>query len=304
MEVGHLTNEGRAVEYLASELSKGTLLLVLGAGASAEVGLPGWAELLRRCRGKMGLPIDKAVDGASAEVLQQLADDLERQRFKDNPGGLAQLVKQELYDGVDLGGSFAGRELLVALGALMMGSRRGSASRVITFNYDSVLEWYMSLCGFVSRVVVRPPGLEGAEDVRVYHPHGFLPHPGMLLDDSPEIVLGLSKLNERLGTPGDTWNELMRHLFGTGVALFIGLSVRSFRDRAIAPVLAFVGKQKGRTGATGIWLLADKLDPDQSLDDLRAEFGAVGVALLALGKDRMPGFLLRVCAQAAGKVQM
>src|SRR6185369_1769279 len=125
----------------------------------------------------------------SADSLQRAADEVRRKFGSDDNRGFAELVQKCLYSGVHLDDEIVRNNLLIALGALMTGSRRGSVSRVVSFNFDSVLEWYISLYGFVPRVVLQPPVDEGSEDVRIYHPHGFLPHPDQHLDGSEFVVL-------------------------------------------------------------------------------------------------------------------
>jgi hypothetical protein len=246
MAIDHLMEETRALDFLASNLSDGTLVLVLGAGTSAGVGLPNWHTLVNRLRFRADL---KAVPmNASADDLQSAADEVLREFCKGDERDFAQLVKASLYDGVTLSSQVLKNDLLIALGALMIGSRRGSVKRVLTLNFDSMLEWYLTLHGFVPRVIVKPPVIEGAEDVRIYHPHGFLPHPSLSFTSSDFVMLGLRSINLRLGTSGDQWFELMRHVLRTGICLFVGLSEQSFRDRALAPLLTAVGKELVNSG--------------------------------------------------------
>jgi len=253
MSFDYLRNESRAIEFLAGKLREGTLVLVLGAGTSLEANLPDWLTLINRLRARAGL--DPMMPPQSADKLQAAADEIKNQFCKGSEIEFAQLVKTCLYEGVSLSSDILKNDLLIALGALMIGSRRGSVKRVLTLNFDSLLEWYLALHGFVPRMITQPPAMEGAEDVRIYHPHGFLPHPTLSYVASDFVILGSHSINRRLGTTGEPWFELMRHLLRTGVCLFVGLSIDSFRDRALAPLLVTVGAELQHSRPTGFWLL-------------------------------------------------
>jgi hypothetical protein len=293
MAIDHLMDEKRAIEFLAGKLREGTLVLVLGAGTSLGAGLPAWHTLVNRLRKKAGLVAVST--NATADDLQSAADQVRRDFCKGNDREFAQLVKACLYDGVTLSWDLLKNDLLIALGALMIGSRRGSVKRILTLNFDSVLEWYLTLHGFVPRVILQPPALEGAEDVRVYHPHGFLSHPDLSFHESDFVILGLESINLRLGTTGDPWFELMRHLLRTGMCLFVGLSRSSFRDRALAPLLTTVGKELQDNRPTGFWLLPGDGDDEQTREFLASNV----VPLYYGGHEKAPAFLLSICRKAA-----
>lgn len=298
MEFDYLTMPKTAVTYLADALKRGVLVLILGAGVSIGEGLPDWVELVHRLRTRAGLPFDQTVSGISADELQLAVDEVFRDYCKKDKKHFARLVRESLYDGVTLTSELLRSELLIALGLLMMGSRRGSVRRVVSFNFDSILEWYISLCGFVPRVVVNPPALEGAEDVRIYHPNGFLPHPDQNIDGSEFVILTSDSINLRLGTSGDEWFELVRHLLRTSVCLFVGMSVRSFRDRGLAPLLLKVGDELRDSRPTGFWLLPGSMDAK-----INREFLSSHVIPLTLdGYGDVPKFLLSICKEAAADV--
>ena len=61
--------------------------------------------------------------------------------------------QRHLYLDVNLNEEALRDPLLIALGSLMMGARRGNVKKVLTFNYDSLLEWYLSLHGLSTSVV-------------------------------------------------------------------------------------------------------------------------------------------------------
>jgi hypothetical protein len=294
-----LLYEDRAIETLADSLSQGTLVLFLGAGVSLGTGLPDWPSLIKSLRAEVGLPSDHIDD--SADSLQLAADEVRRE-FKGSDREFAALVQRHIYGGVKLDASLLRDDLLIAIGALMMGSRRGSVKRVVSFNFDSVLEWYISLYGFVPRVILHPPVDEGIEDVRIYHPHGFLPHPDLELDGSDFVVLDLKSSNLRLGKPHDPWVVLLRHILSSGVGLFVGLSERSFRDRALAPLLAEAGEQLKERRPTGFWILKSKEESRPGLNKEFLDYNVVPIHQSEFGD--IPKFLLRVCQHAAKSIDI
>ncbi len=294
MAYDHLSYRPRCVEYLAEQLKKGTLTLVLGAGASSGCGLPTWPDLVNRMRAQKGLPSIAAAPDASADILQSAADEVQR-KFAGDESGYRTLVKDCLYSGVRLSSAVLQDSLLTALGALMIGSKRGNVRRVLTMNFDSMLEWFLSLYGFVARVVYRQPELEGGEDVRIYHPNGFLPHPDLELPEGDTLILSLKSINERLGTLGDPWFELTRRLLRTGIGLFVGLSPRSFKDRGLAPLLVTVAKEIADGRPIGVWVVVGEED-----EGLKSEFVESGVVPLFCPRyEDVPEFLLEICQFAA-----
>jgi hypothetical protein len=302
MDFDHLVNEGRAVDYLASRLTEGTLVLFIGAGVSVGSGLPDWPTLITRLADRAGLIAAGTTVTGDAERLQRMADRVKREFCRNDERAFAELVRECLYKDVPLSTALIRTDLLIALGALMMGSKRGSVRRVVTYNFDGTLEWYLHLHGFVPRVVLHPPQLEGSEDVRLYHPHGYLPHPEVGGDASNFVLLGLEAANLRLGTPGEPWFELVRHLLRTGVGLVVGMSLRSFRDRSIAPLLASVGSDLDGARPTAFWLLRPSEIDDTLPETTREMLGSKVVPLWYTDFDSVPSLLLSICQQAASAI--
>jgi hypothetical protein len=295
MDFDYLTEYDRAVGFLADRLREGTLVLFLGAGVSSGACLPNWSNLVESMRKEVGLPSKDLSSGADS--LERAADEIRRRFYPDDEPGFAALVQKCLYRGTSLDDSVLGDRLLTALGALLMGSRRGSVRRIVTFNFDSVLESYIWLNGLVPQVVLQPPVDEGAEDVRIYHPHGFLPHPDLKIRGSDFVMLGSKSINLRIGVPYDPWNELLRHILSTGVGLFVGLSVDSFRDRSLAPLLTAVGVGLNARRPTGFWVLKNEGANDSEVDKELLDCKIVPLRLP--GFPEVPKLLLDICQRAA-----
>lgn len=291
-DLSDLRQPDRAASYLAARLRDGTLVLFLGAGVSSGFGLPQWVALVNRLRKRVGLGL--LPEAASSEDLQIGADE---GRAKFSPGqDYRDALRSALYDGVSLSADRLLAPLMVAIGALLMGSKRGRVKRVVSFNFDSMLEWFLTMHGFVVRVVRDVPALEGDEDVRVYHPHGFIGHPSLDMRDSSDVILGLDSVHARVGSPSDPWFDTTRHLLRSGVGLFIGMSQRSFRDPSIGSLIMATGKEISLTRPTGIWIIRGNVTREE-----HEEFERRNVVALPLqGEAEIREFLLDVCQKAAG----
>lgn len=289
-----LTNHDRALDFLKEHLQQGTLVLFLGSGASSDMGLPEWVTFVNDIREKMQLDPVPVSPTPSAETLQIAADEAKEKCESDDE--YFQLLKECLYkDLEELTSAALRNDLLTALGALLMGSKRGNVRRVVTLNFDSMIEWFLSMYGFVTRVIYSLPELEGSEDVRVYHPHGFLPHDSLNLPGSDFVILGLDSVNKRLGKLGDPWFEMTRHILKSGFCLFVGLSSRSFLDRSLAPLLAATGDELRNKRPTGIWMLMEEIDEATRKQFLRNNV----VPLVFETPEAIVDFLLEICRKAA-----
>lgn len=286
-----------ARQFLAGRLREGTLALFLGAGASVDLGIPSWQGLVNGIRKNVGLP---ALRGNRASLDLQSAADEVRQKFTSD-SEYFDLLRKVLYSRVpELSLDIIKNDLFVAIGALLMGSRRGNIKRIITLNFDSMLEWFLSLHGFVVRVISQLPELEGSEDVRIYHAFGFLPHTSLRMKTSEFVILGSDSVNLRLGTPGDLWYEMMRHLIKSSICLFVGLSERSFIDPSLATLLTPAAYGMSNQRPIGIWLLKHKIS-----EPVRKRFLNNRVVPIEFSsKEEVSQFLFSICQEAAERISV
>jgi len=130
-------DELRTIE-LSKLLYDGKLALALGAGVSNFLGFPLWREQVHRiCIEHYG--VSSINKDTTTKELTEAVDEIERDI--NNFENFNDLVKNTLYRNVDYlnDRNVIQNELLISLGALMMGSRRGSVNNVITYNFDDVL---------------------------------------------------------------------------------------------------------------------------------------------------------------------
>ena len=292
-----LSNHTHALNYLAEELGEGGLVLFLGAGASKPFGLPSWIELVNSMRLEVNL--SPLTSTNSADDLQHAADEV-RDKL-ENEEELIDLIQKHLYGDIanlPIVDVFK-NHLLVSISALLMGSKRGRITRVVTLNYDSMLEWFLSLFGFVVKTVHELPALEGAEDVRIYHPHGYIPHPNFSSIRSNFAILGMSHANERLGTTGDPWFEMTRHVLNTGICIFIGMSSNTLDDRALAPLFTTCGNSMKDIRPLGIWMLLEQIESPTKQRFFRKNI----VPLTFSNPSEISEFLLNICQVAMKKIK-
>lgn len=297
------TDEALAIDYLARCLFEGTLALVIGAGASKYMGLPSWPELVGRCIAYANVPSeDKISDEIDGTELMKLMDPVEN---KLSPEEYITAVHKSLYEDVKYENDIIKKDLLISFGALIMGSKRGSVSQIITFNFDDVLEWYLKLHGYYSQVIYKLPMLTKASDVTIYHINGYLPRD--LRNHSDFIILSKLKSDERMGARHDAWKSLLEELLLSKVVMFIGLSGK---DPIFDPILASVARQISNGRPTGFWVFG--LDPDRQSKDVGEKAKEETrkkekdhlmlrnvVPLYLANKDEIPKFILKICQKAS-----
>lgn len=212
-----------ALQELAQALRGGYLVLFLGAGVSLSTRspFPSWAELVKRCCESHGVPIDPA-QMAQERYLLNRAEAVEQAIGRI---AMADTVEECLYRGVEYDTHVMKNDLLIALGSLAMKSIRGAARAVVSYNFDDLLEWYLSYHGLQVTPVSSLPSIRGSADVSVFHPHGFLPKTSNYKSiRTSEIVFSRANFLAASAAEVDPWNELQRSFLSCNCALFVGLS--------------------------------------------------------------------------------
>lgn len=350
---------------MAAELKQGNLMLVLGAGASASVGLPNWITLINKCiykSNQYALESDKLslLDNdaslndvllrtsslkatcseeeyitlvkdslyedinesakpltlqALVNVINSLSDKYEFSPIEQDasllsvtrklislvsklgqPFFLALIRELHLMIGEFSSGyqNLLKNDLLISIGALVMGTKRGSISDVITYNFDDVLEWYLSLHGFVVDIVTEPYSITNNVDVTIYHPHGFLPF-NEKFTASNSIVFDKESFEDRIGNERESpWRDRLRILLSTKKPIFIGLSGD---DPTFGPMLRSFQKEVQDRDVVGYWFRKrpEKHNKDQELDDKNKKI----VPIYFDDYSEIPEFLLEISQIAA-----
>lgn len=170
-------NPSKLKHFLGHQLVEGRVALVLGAGVSFGFGLPSWRKLVEDMFSEAGHAYPSSL--APPEASDRLYVDV----LGKDDAKLVQLLAQALYKTFDASANTLRRnELLIGLAALIVRSGRGSASRIVSFNFDDVLERFLRYLGLTVHSVSTMPSWASAHDVRVYHPHGYTPQGGATSD--------------------------------------------------------------------------------------------------------------------------
>jgi len=284
-----LSNPEMACPEIAKELSNKNVALFLGAGISLAFGFPNWIKLANAIRSKAGL---NGVDNnsLSTKEIQNCIDEA-LDILGWNEDSKITLVKELLYTnypGLTTEKVFD-YPLLIALSLLLT----RYVNTVVTLNYDGMLEWFMSLFGIHVQSITSMPEKKKEADIRIYHPHGFTPHPKMKGSSSSDfIILGRKDSMQKFGGRDNLWKEKVLSIVEQHTCLFIGLSFNAFEDPIVeAPITAASTEIGGRI--LGYWLLLDNLIEE---DRKKFERNSIVPLLFKMPKD-IPNYILKICQE-------
>lgn len=296
---GSLTDYENRVDkctaLLAKYLNKGHLGLFLGAGVSFALLLPSWENLVNKCLAQV-LPSEPIITGRSTPELKKITSRI-KAKFSDERTYL-ELVKKQLYDGVDFDFRLAKKEMLIALTSLMVGKNRGNVTDVLTFNFDSIIEWYLRTNGLNVNVITKDHLLTRPADVEILHLHGYLPHDkadGFLSDDivfTHEDFL----IRER----GESyWKVLMNEYFKKRIFLAVGLNPQSICDDIVPYLITlsndwYFMENIPRRHIYGVAFVTN-CDPDQS--ELMIKNGVIPCTIG--NRDEIPSAIFTIAQKAS-----
>lgn len=276
------------VDYLARQLLRGRLALFLGAGVSNFFGLPDWVGLVNALCAKNNC--EHADPGSDLTVKVEA---IRSRYYADKNSEFLDDVASALYEGQELDFlKIRSNDLLSAIGSLVMASKRGSAATVISLNYDDLLELYLEYHGFVVDPIWNDRHWAGTPDVRIYHPHGFLPlDPSRKRSD--EIVLGMRDY-QRIMSDSSLWKPMLQTLLRTHSFLFIGLSGE---DRHLQTLIG--GTENSHANVqerSAFHSVRFELSEGSDIAHVLETFG-VSTQVVS-GYDELPDFLFEICQQA------
>jgi hypothetical protein len=227
------------LQQLANARDSRSLIPVLGAGASYLSGIPRWRALvvsaLQRSVSDTAIPahITTTLDNLDRSLTAQV-------RFVESSLGVRAAFRSHLFDCLyeNYDPSFNRNPTLSATVAFILnpsGSRREALHDVITYNFDNLIELAIAARQTHRRspLLVRPVySFSEYEDgglpreVRVYHPHGFIPHASTFSEslDVP-IVFSETDYHEHYLDYNYWANQLQLAAFDRHTCLFIGLSL-------------------------------------------------------------------------------
>ena len=286
-------NKNKAMETLINALRNGYLALFIGAGVSKSASkyFPDWESLVKTCCEEKNLEFVKR-RGVSNTYLRKRMEEVERHCSEDE---FLKLVKDSLYKNIEYNIDVMKTSLLVALGALVMGSVRGSAGTVVNYNFDDLLEWYLDFHGFHTQIIHDYPSLKKKSDITIYHPHGFLPKLNKYKNfKSKTIVITEQSYQAIIGEQVNPWNELQRSIMGCSLALFVGLSGDDPHIGSLCE--AVYNRLLNKKRIIGFQVLKDT---NKNREDETYNLRRGIVNLYIDDYKELPELLLRICREAA-----
>lgn len=286
----YVDNPNLSLGNLGPLLGAGSITLFMGAGVSMSSGkYQNWPNLVRSCTSELGLnknidddePIDNLLKYMS-EVRRKLNNESEYRNF----------VNKHLNADAELDYADMANLLLMSVGALCMGSKRGSINEVVTYNFDDLLEWYFSLNGFVAQPVTDLPYLARNPDVTVYHPHGFLPKLTQA-SNSKTFIFDQLSYDRTIGNETDPWFALCKQILLRKIAIFVGLSGKDPAMRTLVTRVYDSLRSEGQNRPIGFLLNLDSKIEDK--DDL-LERGVITIGFKDYNE--IYEFLFSICKNA------
>jgi len=284
---------------LASGLKSGSLCLMIGSGVSKKLNLPLWYELVAYCCQRAPTPVDASdinSDTSGDELLLRMQT--VRNTFSGNDVEYLKVVSSALYQNWANPSIATAPELMRAIGVLAMGSARGRIKTLVNFNFDSLLEWYLTFHGYVVQVIENVPRGLFDSDVQIFHPHGYLPFDDSLGRRSRMILFDKKEMEDRIADRNDSWTDVFRYILGSQVFLAVGLSGK---DPMVNLMIAAADRQRlpGDSRPIGFWFLKKgSLDSDH-MNNLQGK----GVVLVETSShDEIANMLFQIGRKAAGTV--
>jgi hypothetical protein len=284
---------------LGSEfLNGGYLGLMLGSGASQALSLPSWSDLVtfmandpitdhRYCNPK---------DDYTTAELKEITAKIKRKIGKEED--YIELVKKHLYDGVLFDFNTANKELLIALSALCTGTTRGTVQDIITYNFDSILEWYFFTVGHSINIFTKSDMFAKPADVNITHIHGYLPHDESFGETSSEIIFTEQEFEDRLLSENDIWKDTLYEFFRRHVFLTIGLSTSSLL-KDIIPFLRQVSKWYHKESVNRGMPYGISIVPLSTTADVVDELRENGIIAIKVAKEAVPETLFKMAQTAS-----
>lgn len=201
-------------EYLAEQLLRGRLALLLGAGISKPFNLPIWKGIVNDL-------YSRKEDTPPEGTLTYQAEIFRHRHYQDDQDGFPKAVGDCLYDDAKISfEALRANATLGAIGSLVMASMRGRAGSVVTFNWDNLLEMYLKYHGVVTASIPWERHWNESVDVCVLHPHGLIEYEtrkvlGKLVFDQSSYAI----------VQEQAWEPTLMSILYRHTCLLIGLGV-------------------------------------------------------------------------------
>lgn len=297
---------GLVKQFLADNLNKGRLALILGSGISLEFGLPDGEGLISR----MYKTVNEVPPVATDFTIQ--ATLFLSKHCHGDQDTFKEVIDKCLYDRnkysfYDLNNL----STLNGIAALVSSSVRGKSANVVTFNYDNLLELFLKFHGYVVNSKYEITDWKRKGDVNIVHPHGYISAPPGKKFISKKIVLdsaSYSELAKDISNPLriETISIMQEHF-----CVFIGLSGSDPNLRN----LLYAAKQYNPAAiqypywGVSFYRKVDETDPEykektgtqEAFNAVLVEMGVFPIELDEWSPD-LPKYLFGICQVAAQEI--
>lgn len=267
LKLQSLSQEGKiqeATEWFESE----SLVLVLGAGASASYGLPDWNTLLQKLlllslqsddkkskneidekSGVLAKTFSRIFEPNSLVTARYLHNHF-KEKYPTSKLAFETAIRDALYSGIDINNESALmkeiRKLCIAAG------RSPNLDSIITYNYDDILERCLKNIEVdIPFKSIHASGMKcDKKELAIYHVHGYLPSNGKLTTKN-KVILSEDGYHQQYSDVYGWSNLIQINKFKDHNCLFIGLS---FSDPNLRRLLDISKNERGDNEVHHYWI--------------------------------------------------
>jgi hypothetical protein len=277
-----------AIDTIVSALDFGHLSILMGSGIShsAYDSFPSWETLVKRICEKSSVTFDD-----SKVSNEYLLKQVEKVKIEAK-GQYIDYIEQSIYENVLYDNNVFKKDLLIAIGSMIMISVSRNSKEFVNFNFDDLFEWYLEYYGNNIQIVSDPITLLENTTSTIYHPHGFLPKENKFKElKTKKLLFSQTDYDEamRLHSP---WSTVLQRLFSSKLILMIGMSGQDSHVRATCKFVYddILGKKRPLA-----FLIL--LDSDESREDEKINLQN-GIVNIYLDLDKLPDTILNICRKA------
>lgn len=233
----------------SKHLANNHLVLVTGAGASADLHAPDWMTLVKALADANHIRATKPKTyNAAADLLRLCKEKVEKEE-------LMLQTRKILYSHIRKDWIYGRLCNVRALAYLTLGGTAGRARRVLTYNFDCLLEEYLEAHGFKTASHETINDLQNRADVEILHIHGMISRSGDIEHEG--IILDEDSILDRMSGSTEVhraWHERLNTEFRSNVALLIGVSGEDPLMLSMFRLAAQSAATRSDTNYFGIWI--------------------------------------------------
>ncbi len=287
------------IEHVRHALKESRLTLVLGAGVAADLGLPLWPALMAGLVRRLCVGVPPSLESEVAAVLSDFrSSPLLIARHLEMLAGFRsifmKMLRGCLYENLV---EPTNSPLLHSLAScLLLPSAPLPIRHVITYNFDNLLERYLKAldCNYRSVTSLQSYAtIYGG--LKIFHPHGFLPHPADDPDDrllEEAVVFSERDYHDEYLNQGSWTSTLQMHHTMTQCCLFVGMSLS---DPDIRRILDH--SSRNQRPATARHVTIQKIDSSRIRNAFtERELQSLGVQVLWVNDhEEIPALIKKCC---------